>query len=319
MRDLESAGLLERRPGAGSFLRMPAAKQTKLLGLLTPFLGEAGIFGRICGEIARLGHRHDMHVLWSSVSGPDAESRLKCMRQVYRQFIEQRVLGVFFAPVEFTPEMDKVNRRTADELADAGIAVVLLDRDVECYPRRSRFDLVGVDNHRIGYMQGEYLHGLGCSHIEYVGLPFSAPTVAIRGQGFLQALRNHGVRAKQNWVRHGDPTNLDFVRQITKKLPDAFACANDNTAATLMRSLQKLGIRIPEDVFVMGVDDVEYAHLLATPLTTVRQPCLEIGAAAVRAMIERIEHRAMPARDILLNCDLVVRDSCGNRGKPSAK
>ncbi len=83
-----------------------------------------------------------------------------------------------------------------------------------------------------------------------------------------------------------------------------------------MRALVSAGYRIPRDVRIAGIDDVEYASLLPVPLTTVRQPCREIGEAAMGAMIERIARPGMLARDILLECRLVVRDSCGSRAVP---
>ena len=78
-----------------------------------------------------------------------------------------------------------------------------------------------------------------------------------------------------------------------------------------MRALLAQQIRIPGDVRIVGIDDVNYASLLPVPLTTIRQPCREIGAAALEAMLDRLDRPAMPARDILLDCELVVRDSCG--------
>jgi GntR family transcriptional regulator, arabinose operon transcriptional repressor len=78
-----------------------------------------------------------------------------------------------------------------------------------------------------------------------------------------------------------------------------------------MHSRIDLNYQIPKDIRIVGIDDVQYANLLPVPLTTVRQPCREIGVAAVAAMLERIVSPAMPARDILLDCELVVRASCG--------
>jgi len=68
---------------------------------------------------------------------------------------------------------------------------------------------------------------------------------------------------------------------------------------------------IPRDVRIVGIDDVNYASLLPVPLTTIRQPCREIGAAALEAMLDRLDRPNMPARDILLDCELIVRESCG--------
>ena len=85
-----------------------------------------------------------------------------------------------------------------------------------------------------------------------------------------------------------------------------------------MRGLYGMGIRVPKDVRIMGVDDDKYASLVTTPLTTIRQPGRELGAAAVSMMLGRIENRTMPARTLLLDCTLVVRESCGASRKQHA-
>jgi GntR family transcriptional regulator, arabinose operon transcriptional repressor len=102
------------------------------------------------------------------------------------------------------------------------------------------------------------------------------------------------------------------VRQVMETLrPEAIVCANDRIAGHVMHSLIRLNYRIPEDIRIVGIDDVEYANLLPVPLTTVHQPCREIGVAAMAAMLERVTNPDMPVRDILLDCKLVIRDSCG--------
>jgi len=78
-----------------------------------------------------------------------------------------------------------------------------------------------------------------------------------------------------------------------------------------MHTLLARGIRIPQDVRIAGIDDVSYAALLPVPLTTIHQPCRDIGETALRVMLERLDRLNMPARDVLLDCTLVVRESCG--------
>ncbi len=80
-----------------------------------------------------------------------------------------------------------------------------------------------------------------------------------------------------------------------------------------MHSWRALGRRIPEEIRLVGIDDVDYAGLLPVPLTTLRQPCHEIGVAAMRAMIERVAQPDLPPREILLHGTLVVRESCGSK------
>jgi DNA-binding LacI/PurR family transcriptional regulator len=95
--------------------------------------------------------------------------------------------------------------------------------------------------------------------------------------------------------------------------PDAIACANDRTAGHVMHSLIGLNYRIPKDVRIIGFDDIQYANLLPVPLTTIHQPCHDMGIAAAAAMLERVATPDMPTREMLLDCRLVVRDSCGAR------
>jgi DNA-binding LacI/PurR family transcriptional regulator len=93
--------------------------------------------------------------------------------------------------------------------------------------------------------------------------------------------------------------------------PKGIVCANDVTAARLMQTLLALGRRIPEDVRIVGIDDVKYASLLPVPLTTMHQNCPAIGVIAMATMLERLEHPDLPTRDILVPTKLVIRRSCG--------
>jgi DNA-binding LacI/PurR family transcriptional regulator len=82
-----------------------------------------------------------------------------------------------------------------------------------------------------------------------------------------------------------------------------------------MHTLISVGRRIPRDVRVVGIDDVKYARLLPVPLTTQRQPCHDIGKVALSVMLDRISNPSLPPRDILLGCELIVRQSCGALSK----
>jgi DNA-binding LacI/PurR family transcriptional regulator len=101
---------------------------------------------------------------------------------------------------------------------------------------------------------------------------------------------------------------------MTAHQPQGIVCANDRTAGFVMQTVLRLGYRIPADVRLVGIDDVKFARLLPVPLTTLRQPSRQIGDAALSAMLERVARKDLPPRDILLDCDLIVRESCGGRG-----
>ena len=112
-----------------------------------------------------------------------------------------------------------------------------------------------------------------------------------------------------------DPADAGSVRALMDaNRPDAIVCANDWTAGRIMRTLLELGHTLPRDVRLVGIDDVEYASLLPVPLTTLRQPTAQIGAAALAAMLDRVSRADFPTRDILC----MARCSCGSRvGRPT--
>jgi len=228
------------------------------------------------------------------------------------QFIERKVSGVFFAPLELTPTKDETNHAIVQALEKARIPIVLLDRCFLPFPNRSKHDLVGIDHRRAGYLITEHLLKLGCRRIVFVGYSGGAASVEARITGFREALFSYGAPLEDDSVQRlasMDPTEL---KQLLERFhPGAFVCVNDQTAGRLMKAALDLGYQIPCDLRIVGIDDVEYAKLLPVPLTTIHQPCREIGQVAMAAMLDRIAQPSMTARDILLDCELVVRRSCG--------
>jgi DNA-binding LacI/PurR family transcriptional regulator len=136
--------------------------------------------------------------------------------------------------------------------------------------------------------------------------------VEARIAGLSEALRQHGVAMPPDWVLRIDPTDRHGVQEWLKRVhPDGVLCATDYTAGQLMHTLADLGLAVPSDLRLVGFDDVKYASILPVPLTTLRQPCAEIGAAAMRAMLARLDEPNMVPRTISLDCEIVVRSSCG--------
>ena len=316
LRDLAAEGLIERRVGSGTYVRSPAApnSSTRIFGLIVPGLASTEIFQIICGEIASLARVHDFGLLWGGSTNPrvDTDASLKHAEEICKQFIERKISGVFFAPAELQTGQDESNTELAESLREAGIPVVLIDRDLPGFPERSDFDLVCIDNMAGGYMIAEHLIKLGCRKLSFVARPLSASTVDARVAGIREALVRNRLERDWGWVHSGNPADLKFVRSLAAgRQADAFICANDDTAAVLMRSLESQGVRVPDDVRVVGFDDVKYATLVSPPLTTIHQPCRDIAVIAFQTMLDRLADPALPTRHISLPPRLVVRESCG--------
>lgn len=312
MHELQSMGLVTRRVGSGTFVSANTNTGSHVFGLLIPELGQTEIFEAICKGMMEAQEAMHHSLLWGNAVSQEEEKE-RAAEQLCQHYISQKVSGVFFAPVEFTVNRYQANHRIVAAFDRARIPVVLLDRDLEPYPRRSKYDLVGIDNRRTGYLATEHLTKTGAKRIAFFARPNSAPTVDARIAGYREALLSRDGKSRRDLVTIGDASDTRFIKAILRKhSPDAFVCANDLTAGNLMHTLISLGQRIPEDVRIMGIDDVKYARLLPVPLTTLHQPCRDIGRMSMAVMLGRIANPDLPPRDVLLRCELVVRKSCGS-------
>ena len=309
--ELMREGLVSRRAGSGTHVLEPIEARGHVFGLLIPDLGRTEIFEPICQGMMRSPLAKPHSLLWGHAMA-EAEQQGKEARELCWHYIKQRVSGVFFAPLEFSSGMDVVNRKIAGALQDAGIPMLLLDRCYAPYPLRSNFDLVGIDNRATGYMITDHLLGLGRKRPVFLARARSASTVYGRIAGFREALHARGLQFEREMMREGDTGDPKFIRKVIDDLkPDSFVCSNDQTAGRLIATLTEMGLEVPREFAVVGVDDVKHAGLFSVPLTTQHQNCFDIGATALAVMLQRLAQPNLPVRDVLLRTYTVVRESCG--------
>jgi GntR family transcriptional regulator of arabinose operon len=317
MHELQSMGIVTRRVGSGTYVAQNSSNGSHVFGLLIPELGQTEIFEVICKGMMEAPQAMHHSLLWGNAATEGHEEEIA--EQLCRHYISQRVSGVFFSPVEFSTSRYQANQRIVAAFDKARIPVVLLDRCIEPYPGRSNYDLVGIDNRRTAFLATKHLIQGGAKRVAFFARPNSAPTVDARIAGYREALHLLSRQSGQDRVNLGDASDQKFVKAVLKKhRPDAFVCANDLTAGNLMHTLLALGQRIPEDIRMVGIDDVKYARLLPVPLTTQHQPCRDIGRIALAVMLDRIANPDLPPRDVLLGCKLIIRQSCGSQGKVPA-
>ncbi|HQA38531.1 MAG TPA: substrate-binding domain-containing protein [Kiritimatiellia bacterium] len=315
LRDLKVAGFLDRRPGSGTYLSQTARPSSGYFGMIIPGHGSTEIFTPICAEIARRSQQAGYTLLWGDSSSTDLETRANQALELCAQYVRQEVAGVFLEPLELIPGREAINQEIIRTLSASRIPVVLIDRDIASFPERSAYDLVGIDNLAAGYRLAAHLIKTGARAITFVSRPGSAPTVLKRIAGVHDALLNAGIHWGPERIVYGNPDDEAFVWQVVgssaEQRPDALICANDATAARLMVTLNRLGITVPKHIRLASFDDVQYASLLSPPLTTIHQPCEQLGAVAVQTLLQRLREPDTPPREILLDARLVIRRSCG--------
>ncbi|MFJ9082733.1 LacI family DNA-binding transcriptional regulator [Streptomyces sp. NPDC102384] len=224
-------------------------------------------------------------------------------------FAEQRVRGVLLTPAEATgPTVEAFRRHD--------IPFVLVDRVAEGATECS----VSVDDVNGGALAVRHLIDAGHRSIAYVSGPRTLNQVQDRGQGALRALEEAGLPSSA--LRELPTERLDVAagRDAGARLlglterPTAVFCANDLLALGVLQSLYAAGVRVPDDIAIVGYDDIEFAAAAAVPLTSVRQPAVHMGALAADLLLEEIEaaddpERAHEHRRVVLQPELVVRGS----------
>lgn len=215
---------------------------------------------------------------------------------------EQRVLGVVISPVDERND-------TLQWLRERGTAVVLLGR------RRRDYCSVRVDDVRGGQLAAEHLLDLGHRQLAFVTAPLSIDQYRERLKGVRRALQQRGLAEDTCRVIEVGALGTAAEGQLAstrlrEQYPEVtgVACGNDLLALGVVAGLVGQGVRVPEQVSVVGFDDIEIAEQNPLPLTTIRQPAAELGWVATNLLLEEAQRGAAHAhREVMFQPELVVR------------
>jgi LacI family transcriptional regulator len=214
--------------------------------------------------------------------------------------------GVIVVISEVTPAQ-------LEQLRSAGIPLVVVD---PANPPPPDLPSVGATNWAGGLAATEYLLALGHRRIGAIGGPEDYLCSRARIDGYRSALERDGVRFDRALVRHGDFQHEGGFRRGGELLdlaarPTAIFSCNDQQALGVYEAARQRGLRVPQDLSVVGFDDLPVARWVSPPLTTVRQPLAEMGRAAAQMLGELIEDRPLHGRRVELSTELIVRESAG--------
>lgn len=183
------------------------------------------------------------------------------------------------------------------------------------YPEEHPCSYISIDDITAAYKAVQYLVSTGCRKIGFVNCSLKYKYARHRREGYLQALENAGLKYNPDWYI-SIPT-IDYTLAYsavlqalnTEPIPDAFFTCSDVFAAATINAAQRLGIRVPEDLSVIGFDNIEASRMTPPPITTISQPGFQMGQQACSILVEKIANPALSNRRILLNTELIIRDS----------
>lgn len=203
------------------------------------------------------------------------------------------------------------------QLSKQGIPFVLINRSVAESHTDPPTDQIVLDNKRGGFLATQHLVKMGHKSISLLSGPQMTSTGYDRQCGVIAALEDSGIKAEPSMILYGDFTlksGYELTRQImrSKRRPSAIIAGNDHMAVGVLSALADENIKVPEDIAVIGFDDINIASLPGIDLTTVSQKKTIMGQLAVDHLIERIRgESAHLAKRIMLDPILVIRRTCG--------
>ncbi|MFB8386720.1 LacI family DNA-binding transcriptional regulator [Microbacterium sp. NPDC055910] len=221
--------------------------------------------------------------------------------------VQQRVQGIIISPVD-------ENSSRLEMLRDRGVPMVFVDRvgdDRDCWS-------VVVDDGHGGRAGAQHLIDRGHRRIAYLGHPHRSPKVRMRYEGAREVIdRTAGditleLISTESWtVEEGRAAGEALLARQPDKRPTAVLCANDVVALGLLQRVTHGGLRVPEDLAIVGYDNVVWSEVGAVPLTTVAQPRAQLGRTAVEMIMHLIDspQRSPRTNHVVLEPELVVRES----------
>jgi LacI family transcriptional regulator, galactose operon repressor len=285
------------------FVRNDAARQlragqSRCVGLLVLDVGNP-FFTDVARSAERQAARSNLVVLLgTSDDDPQRE------RAYLETFEEQRVFGLLISPVG-----EDLDRLVA--LRGRGVPVVLVDRDGAGTP----FASVAVDDVAGGHLAVSHLCDRARTRIAYVGGPVTLRQVADRLAGARAAAAEHPgatvdvIPTDEPSVLAGRAAGERLCALPAAERPDAVFCANDLLAIGMLQALSLSGVRVPQDVALIGYDDIDFAASASVPLSSIRQPSADIGATAIDLLLAVADAPEAEPRNVVFRPELVARAS----------
>jgi LacI family transcriptional regulator len=301
-RVLEAAKALNYQPNRNARnLRM---NTTSKIGVIISDI-QNPFFGSVVRGIEKVTIKDDFTlILGNSDEDPEREKKLIAM------LLEEGVAGIILVPTNADTESYR-------PFFSSGTPFVVIDRQLP-FPD---LDMVLVNGAAGAEMAMDHLVSLGHRRIGYVGGMKHLSVMHERQQGYLAALQKHKLPFVEEYLRQGNNRQDGGHEAVCELLslpepPTAILIANNLMTLGGLQAIHESGLAIPEQVSLVGFDDMDWAASLRPPLTCVAQPAYEMGETAAVILLERIRQPEQPHQTLVLDTHLIVRASCRDLNIP---
>jgi LacI family transcriptional regulator len=297
VRILEAARRLNYVPSAAA--RALVSGKTKTIGMIATD-NASPVYAGIVRGVEEVANAAGFGLLLCN-SADSQDRALACLDLLRAKQVD----GVLLTPVQ-------TDLRDVQHLQENGTPFVLLLRHFA----ELATDFVITDNEAGGYVATRHLLELGHRRIGHVAGPAHVSSAQGRLAGYRRALAEHGIAADERLVAHapftvngGFEAALELLARPDR--PTAVFAANDLQAVGVLKAARQLDLRVPEELALVGGDDIELAEFLEVPLTTFHQPARAIGARGAEILLGRLEGELGPPERVVLRPELIVRRSSG--------
>ena len=274
-------------------------KKTNIVGLITPDIVNP-FFSKLAKGAEDIANRHRYNMLLCNTDG-DPQKELAYMSVLKAKWIDGVIL---VAP--------RMNENQILSFVKQGISLVIADRPIEDLP----VNQIWVDNVRGAYEATTHLIDLGHQKIGIITGPDNVENNFNRVKGYRLALKTHGIDFNPSCLIKGDFKFESGYKAMEKFLkmedrPSAVFATNDLMALGALEKAKSSGLRVPEDLALVGFDDIMFSAFINPALTTVMQPIYELGEGAMKMLLQALNKEDQKDGVRVLTTKLIIRESCG--------
>lgn len=181
--------------------------------------------------------------------------------------------------------------------------------------QQSNVSFVSIDDAKAAQNAVNYLISIGRKKIGFLNSTLNHNYAKHRERGYRDALTVSGIAINPDWIAHISDINFEMAVSIATSIlsgtdrPDAFFCVSDVFAAAVIKAAKSLGLMVPKDIAIVGFDNIDLASMTVPPITTIKQPSFQIGQQSCELLINQIENPYVSTKHVVLNTELIVRDS----------